>query len=177
MTQIPAPAEVTGYRLSSPEPQRIAVGRTGMIATAHWAASQAGQEMFEDGGNAIDAAVAAAFALGVVEPAASGLGGQTMMVVYEAETKKTVALDGSSHAPSRTTPAVLKKKERLRGHAATTVPTTPAALAYALDKWGTRPLSRVLEPAIRFAKEGVEVSLLQNALTHRTLSELRHVTR
>lgn len=168
----PVPTEGPSQR-PLPEPQRAAVARRGMVATAHWAASDAGVEMLADGGNAIDAAVAAAFALGICEPAASGLGGQTMMLVYEAETRKTVALDGSSHAPSRAAPGTLKKKQRLRGHAATTVPSTPAVLAYALGRWGTMPLSRVLEPAIRLAVGGVAVSPLQRRLTEKALEPLR----
>ncbi len=64
------------------EPQRLAVSPGGMVATAHHGATAAGVAMLNAGGNAFDAAVAAGFALGVCEPAASGLGGQTMMLVH-----------------------------------------------------------------------------------------------
>lgn len=147
------------------EPQRIAASPRGVTATQHFEATRAGTEILAAGGNAIDAAVAAAFALGVVEPAGSGLGGQTMALVHIAEARKTIALDGSSRAPSRVTPEVLtKKKSRLRGHLATTVPSTPAALAYLSKTWGTLPLSRCLEPAIRLAEDGYRVTALQHRL-------------
>jgi len=154
-------------------PQRVAVSRTGMVSTAHHRATEAGAEMLSAGGNAIDAAVAAAFALGVCEPAASGLGGQTMMLVHIVEPKRTFALDGSSRAPNRATPDTLSKTERRRGYKATTVPSTPAVLQYALESYGSLKLERVLEPAIRLAEEGVEVSLLQYLLTRRELKHLR----
>ncbi len=152
--------------------QRVAVSRRGMIATAHHRASEAGAEMLADGGNAVDAAVAAAFALGVCEPAASGLGGQTTMLVYLAAPRRTFALDGSSRAPNRTDAAALGRASRLRGYRATTVPSTPATLAWALRTHGRLSLARVLEPAIRLARKGYRVSALQQALTRRELSKL-----
>lgn len=170
------PESVTPISMPQPEPQRIAVARGGMVAAAHWAAAEAGAEMFAEGGNAIDAAVATAFALGVSEPAASGLGGQSMLLVYERETRKTVALDGSSRAPSRAAPRSLEKGARLRGHAASTVPSTPAALAYALERWGKLPLARVFEPALRLAENGYEITALQHRLMHKVLDDMREGT-
>jgi gamma-glutamyltranspeptidase/glutathione hydrolase len=160
-------------RVELPWPQKLSVSDRGMIATAHWAATQAGVETLEAGGNAIDAAVAAAFALGVCEPAASGLGGQTMMVVHHAESGRTIAVDGSSRAPNRATPGRLDAAQRRRGHASTTVPATPAALDHARSRWGRLPLSRILAPAIRLADGGVPVSELQHRLTQRELPHLR----
>jgi gamma-glutamyltranspeptidase/glutathione hydrolase len=157
-----------------PRPQRVAVSRHGMAATAHYRATEAAAEILETGGNAFDAAVAAAFALGVCEPAASGLGGQTMMLAHHAETRRTFALDGSSRAPNRANPEViLSRAERLRGYKAATVPSTPASLGYALGKYGKLKLKQVLQPAIRLADEGYEVSLLQYALTRRERKALR----
>jgi gamma-glutamyltranspeptidase/glutathione hydrolase len=129
--------------------------------------------MFEAGGNAIDAAVAAAFALGVCEPMASGLGGQTMMLLRPAASRRTIALDGSSRAPNRATPESLSKAERYRGYRATTVPSTPAVLRYALERYGKLRRARVIEPAIRLAEEGYEVSALQSALARREVKHLR----
>ena len=148
------------------EPQRIAVSPGGMVATAHYCATAAGVEMLEAGGNAFDAAVAAAFALGVCEPAASGLGGQTMMLVHEATSGRTFALDGSSRAPNRATAEAFTdpRAERRRGYRAATVPSTPAVLDYVRDTYGTLPLGDVLQPALRLAESGYEVSMLQHAL-------------
>lgn len=154
--------------------RRLSTSRHGMIATAHPDATAAGVSVLEAGGNAVDAAVAAAFALGVCEPAASGLGGQTMMLLRSAEQKRTIALDGSSRAPNRAVPGKVGKKERLRGHRATTVPSTPATLEYVRSRYGTLPLDSVLAPAIRIAEEGYEVSELQSDLTKRVFKLLRN---
>ena len=146
-------------------PQRIAVSKHGMIATQQFEATNACVEILEEGGNAIDAAVAAAFAVGVCEPMASGLGGQTMMLIYVPQLRKTLAIDGSSRAPSRAVIEDFTKKEiRLIGHRATTVPSTPAVLGYVLKTYGTLPLVRVLEPAIRLAEKGYPITELQHAL-------------
>jgi len=149
------------------KPQRFAVSRHGMIATQHYLATDAGVEILEAGGNAIDAAVAAAYALGVCEPAASGLGGQTMMLIHLAKTRRTFALDGSSRAPNLSSMATLTKSDRRRGYRAATVPSTPAVLNYARHKYGTLPQEKVLEPAIRLAEHGYLVSELQHRLLRR----------
>ena len=162
--------------LSAPKlrkPQRYAVSRDGMVAAQHYLATDAGVEMLQAGGNAIDAAVAAAYALGVCEPAASGLGGQTMMLIHLAKTRRTFALDGSSRAPNLTSLATLAESDRRRGYRATTVPSTPAVLNYARHKYGTLPLEYVLAPAIRLAEEGYLVTELQRRLTRRERRNLR----
>jgi gamma-glutamyltranspeptidase/glutathione hydrolase len=145
-----------------------------MVSTAHYGATEAGVRMLERGGNAIDAAVAAALALGVCEPAASGLGGQTMMLVHTDADSRTVALDGSSRAPNR---AVLeafddRTKEVRHGYRATTVPSSLATYHYALSRFGRLKWGEVFEPAIALAEDGYEVSLLQYRLTRR---ERRHL--
>ena len=157
-------------------PQRFAVSRFGMVSTQHYLATDAGVEMLEAGGNAIDAAVAAAFALGVCEPAASGLGGQTMMLIHLAKTGRTFALDGSSRAPNLTAIAGLTDADRRRGYRAATVPSTPAVLNYARFQYGTLPVEQVLAPAIRYAEEGYLVTELQRKLTRRERKSLRAST-
>jgi gamma-glutamyltranspeptidase/glutathione hydrolase len=159
--------------MSAIHPQQLAVSRFGMVATAHHRATDAGVEILADGGNAADAAVAAALALGVCEPAASGLGGQTMALVHTVEPRRTVALDGSSRAPNRATPGFLEKSERRRGHTASTVPSTPATLEYLRQRFGTMPLARVAEPAIRLASEGFQLTDLAHRLIVRELDALR----
>jgi gamma-glutamyltranspeptidase/glutathione hydrolase len=156
-----------------PAPQRLAASKHGMVATAHYLATEAAVDILEDGGNAIDAAVAAAFTLGVCEPAASGLGGQSMLLFYEAALHRKIALDGSSRAPHRVPPGEIPKEQRFRGHRATTVPSTPAVLGYTLETYGTLPLGRVMEPAIKLASEGYPITRLQHDLTVREFEHLR----
>lgn len=160
-------------RHKGPWLQRIAASKHGMAATANFYATDVAVSVLEAGGNAIDAAVAGAFALGVCEPAASGLGGQTMVLFYNASEKKTIALDGSSRAPHRIEPGAFKKNELLRGHKATTVPSTPAVLAYCLKHYGSRSLSDILQPSIELARNGYKITELQNALTKRERKHLQ----
>lgn len=155
------------------EPKRIAFSKKGAVATAHFRATEAGLRMFHEGGNVMDAAVAAAFALCVCEPAASGLGGQTMMLIYDAKTRKKIALDGSSKAPHRTEPGLFQKKDILRGLKATTVPSTPAVLQFVLKKYGTKSLEEVLRPAVELAGEGFLVSPLHHSLLKRNHKYLK----
>ena len=164
--------ELTDTRIH--EPQRVAASAHGMVSTAHYSATAAGVKMLERGGNAVDAAVAAALALGVCEPAASGLGGQTMMLIHQRASGATVAIDGSSRAPNR---ALIEnfadlRAERRRGHLATTVPSSPATYAYVLERYGSLDWATVLEPAIELAADGYEISVLQYRLTRR---ERRHL--
>lgn len=156
-----------------PTPQKLSVSEKGMVSTQHYLATAAGVEMLTEGGNAIDAAVAAALALGVCEPAASGLGGQTMMLIHLAKTRKTIAVDGSSVVPHRAAPGTLTEKECRRGYKSSTVPSTPRTLSYTLKRHGSLPWSRVIEPAIRLAESGIEVTELFHALTKRELKHLK----
>lgn len=136
-----------------------------MVSTAAPAATEAGAQMLARGGNAVDAAVAAAFCLGVAEPQASGIGGQSM-VLLALRDGTTVALDGSSRAPFAVPPGGVPGHSLKLGIHATTVPSTPAVLGYLLEHYGTMPLAEVLEPAIGTARKGFRVS----ALLHRLLS-------
>lgn len=154
-------------------PQRIAHSKTGVVVSAHYRASNAGAAILARGGNAFDAAVATAFALAVCEPAASGLGGQTMAVAYSSRERKKIAFDGSSRVPHRVEPGELPREQRLLGYKAATVPSTPATLAYILERYGTMPLAAVLEPAIELAQDGYRVTQLQRFLTRREIKSLR----
>ena len=157
-----------------PEPQRIAASTGGMVATAQFRATEIGVQILRQGGNAVDAAVASAFALGVCEPQASGLGGQTMMLIHIEDESKTIALDGSSRAPNRAVKEIYAdKKPRLYDHTASTVPSTPATLGYALERYGTMKLDRVLEPVISLAEEGYQITRLQRKLQRRERTSLK----
>jgi gamma-glutamyltranspeptidase / glutathione hydrolase len=142
----PAPAQTKNPQVEA---------KSGMVASAHALASQAGVEILKAGGNAVDAAVAAAFAIGVAEPNATGIGGEGTMVVYLAARKSAVAIDYRSAAPAR---AAFTGPVPAAGHQAVAIPGTVAGLTLALEKYGTMKLPRVLAPAIRIASKGVVVS-------------------
>ena len=154
-------------------PKRTGTSAHGIVSTAHKDATAAGVRILAEGGNAVDAAVAAAIALGVCEPAASGLGGQTMMMIHLARTRRTVALDGSSRAPYRAAPGSLDSGEIRRGYRATTVPSTPATLEWAREHFGSMSMAKLAQPAIELAADGYVISPLQHALTKREAKHLR----
>lgn len=140
------------------------VAEHGMVASAHPLASQAGLEILEQGGNAVDAMVATAFALGVVEPNASGIGGGGFMTIKMANQATGVTIDFREKAPAKATPEIYYHAEKSFGQLthygpkSIGVPGVPAGLDLALKKYGTMNLSQVLKPAIRYAREGFVVS-------------------
>ena len=147
------------------EDGKCAWSANGMVSAAFPEATQAGVELLEAGGNAIDAACAAAFALSVCEPQASGIGGQSMVLLHTKD--RVLALDGSSRVPSLAHLSRLKKRHRLTGYGATTVPSTPAVLRYLHFTYGRASWRTVLEPAIRIAREGYRITELQRRLQER----------
>jgi gamma-glutamyltranspeptidase/glutathione hydrolase len=146
--------------------------KNGMVAAAHPLASQVGVEILKKGGNAVDAAVATAFALGVVEPNASGLGGGGFILVYNAKTKGVTAIDYREMAPLKATPDMYKltpdgkvvDNENVVGHKAVAIPGTLAGLTLALKQHGTMSLKDVMAPAIRIAEQGYTVSKTLNGI-------------
>lgn len=147
------------------EDGKATFSKNGMISTQSSQATEAGVAMLKKNGNAVDAAVAAAFTLGVSEPQASGLGGQTMMLIHH--NNKTIAIDGSSRAPSLAHANAIYKRDRMLGYRATTIPSTLAALSYVHQKYGALKWEEVLEPAIQYAADGYPVSELQHKLQKR----------
>lgn len=140
---------------------RTATGTRGAVASAFPAASDAGIEMMAAGGNAVDAAIAAAWTLAVCEPSGSGLGGQTV-VLMQLEGGRTLAVDGHSRAPAAVSRRGVSRAEQRAGHRASTVPTTPAVLAHVQLRHGRLPLARTIEPALRLAEEGYAITRLQS---------------
>ena len=88
-------------KVKIPTPQRVAVSKNGMVATAHYHATQSGVRFNENAGNSDVAAVSEAFALGVCEPQDSGVGGLTMMLIHLSGEIRTFSIDGSSRVPNR----------------------------------------------------------------------------
>jgi gamma-glutamyltranspeptidase/glutathione hydrolase len=141
----------------------------GIVVTAFPLATEAGVKMLEQGGNAVDAACAAAFALGVCEPQSSGLGGQTMAIAHI--DGRTLAIDGSSRVPSLAHINKFDNAESIFGYRAATVPSTPATLGYLHLRYGRLKWPAILEPAIRIAREGYHISALQHQLQTQYLDE------
>jgi len=125
-----------------------------MVATANPLASLAGIRMFEQGGNAVDAAVAAAAAIGVVEPYMSGLAGcGTLMLTRPNETPRALVFFG--RAPGMGTLDRFGEAPPDTGYLAPAVPGNLAGWARVLQDYGTLPLPQVLEPAIEYAEKGI----------------------
>jgi gamma-glutamyltranspeptidase / glutathione hydrolase len=136
----------------------------GMVATDEPLASQAGIEILKRGGNAVDAAVASAFALAVVEPAAGNIGGGGFMLVRMAN-GRTSFFDYREEAPGKATRDMyinpdgkLDKEASTVGYRSVAVPGTVAGLALALKTDGTMKLADVMQPAIRYAEQGIPVT-------------------
>ncbi len=140
-------------------------GKNGMVASEQGLATQVGLDILKQGGNAIDAAVAVGFALAVVLPNAGNIGGGGFMVLHDDKTGKDVAIDFREIAPAKASRDMYLDNQgnvidgkSLFTHDASGVPGTVAGMEYALKKWGTMPLSKVLEPAIQLADKGFIVS-------------------
>lgn len=140
-------------------------GKNGMVASEQGLATQVGLDILKQGGNAIDAAVAVGFALAVVLPNAGNIGGGGFMVLHDDKTGKDVAIDFREIAPAKASRDMYLDSQgnvidgkSLFTHDASGVPGTVAGMEYALKKWGTMPLSKVLEPAIKLADKGFIVS-------------------
>lgn len=145
-------------------PKEAVRGAHGMVATDEELASRAGVEILRKGGNAIDAAVATAFALAVVEPAAGNIGGGGFMLVRMAD-GRTSFLDYREVAPRKATRDMYIKPDgkldtdaSVIGYKSVAVPGTVAGLELALNKYGSMKLPDVMAPAIRLAKIGYPVS-------------------
>ena len=138
---------------------RVVWGRNGVVSTADQHGSLAGLRMLMNGGNAIDAIVAAAAALNVAEPYMSGIGGfGGFMLIYLAAEKKIVGLDMMGTSPSAARLDMFTEEACDRGYLAPIVPGALKGWAAALDRYGTKSLGDVFEPAIELAERGFVIS-------------------
>ncbi|MFI8489268.1 gamma-glutamyltransferase [Streptomyces rubrogriseus] len=142
----------------------VAVGYGGAVSSVDRDASAAGIEVLRKGGNAVDAAVATAAALGVTEPYSAGVGGGGYFVYYDAESRTVRTIDGRETAPLTADEKLFTQdgKPLAFADAVTSglsvgTPGTPATWQTALDRWGSRKLSSVLKPAERLARHGFTV--------------------
>ncbi|MEN0058917.1 MAG: gamma-glutamyltransferase [Bdellovibrio sp.] len=141
-----------------------AVGKEYVISTQGRISSQAAAAMFAEGGNIIDAAVAASFAVSVERPQSTGIGGGGFMLFHEAKTGKTYAIDFRERAPLRARKNMYVGKDgkantnlSQNGILAVAVPGLVAGLIEIHQRFGLLPLEKVLQPAIRLAEEGFAV--------------------
>ncbi|MFF4837395.1 gamma-glutamyltransferase [Streptomyces sp. NPDC001315] len=158
------PAAQTGSAGNSPAKVPVAVGYGGAVASVDADASAAGIEVLKKGGNAVDAAVATAAALGVTEPYSAGIGGGGYFVYYDAKSRKVQTIDGRETAPLTADSNLFVENGKALAFAdavssglSVGTPGTPATWATALDKWGSEKLGTVLKPAERIARDGFTV--------------------
>ncbi len=147
---------------------RGASGANGVVAAAKPDASQAGIAILKMGGNAVDAAVATGFALGVLEPNASGIGGGGFMLIKLASMQEAAVVDFRPTAPAAAAPDMFALDERGRpignasveGGLASAVPGEVKGLLYALEHYGSGKLTRaqVIQPAVDWAERGIPVT-------------------
>ncbi|MCL3992472.1 gamma-glutamyltransferase [Streptomyces lavenduligriseus] len=142
----------------------VAVGYGGAVASVDADASAAGIEILRRGGNAVDAAVATAAALGVTEPYSSGIGGGGYFVYYDAKTRTVHSIDGRETAPLAADSGLFMEHgkplpfaEAVTSGLSVGTPGTPATWQKALAEWGSENLRTVLKPAERIARDGFTV--------------------
>ncbi|MGW3628890.1 gamma-glutamyltransferase [Streptomyces sp. NPDC005122] len=167
--------------VGTPAKAPVAVGYGGAVASVDADASAAGIEVLRKGGNAVDAAVATAAALGVTEPYSSGVGGGGYFVYYDARSRTVHTIDGRETAPlSAGSGLFLENGQPLAFADAVTsglsvgTPGTPATWQTALDSWGSRRLSSVLKPAERIARDGFTVDATFRSQTEANEARFRN---
>ena len=138
------------------------LSKNGMVATSQPLAAQAGLQTLMQGGNAVDAAVAAAAALNVVEPESTGVGGDMFALIWQDSEKQVRALNGSGRAPGAASIGQLRAagygQMPGEGVFSVSIPGTVHGWETILEAHGTMPLAEVLKPAIRYAEEGFPVT-------------------
>ena len=142
-----------------PEPRPAVHAEHGVVATSHPAAAEAGRDVLRAGGTAVDAAIATAAALTVVEPTSNGIGGDAFALVWDGA--RLHGYNGSGRAPTALTTQTLRALGHdeipLHGWPAVTVPGQVRAWGDLHERFGRLPWDRVLEPAVRMAAEGCPV--------------------
>ncbi|MBG7698707.1 gamma-glutamyltransferase [Streptomyces sp. MC1] len=157
-----APPAATKHATTAKVP--VAVGYGGAVASVDADASAAGIEVLKHGGNAVDAAVATAAALGVTEPYSAGIGGGGYFVYYDAKSRTVHTIDGRETAPLSADADLFTENGKPLAFAdavssglSVGTPGTPATWQKALDQWGSKRLGTLLKPAERLARDGFTV--------------------
>jgi gamma-glutamyltranspeptidase/glutathione hydrolase len=137
------------------------VAANGMVCASHPLAAQVGLDVLKNGGNAVDAAIAASAAMGLMEPMSCGIGGDLFAIVYDAKTKKLYGLNANGPAPKKATLDLFKQKKLdaipERGPLSWSVPGCVEGWDQLRSKFGTRSFKELLTPVIRYAEDGVPV--------------------
>ena len=142
----------------------VVLAQNGMVATSHPLASQIGLDILKKGGNAIDAAIAANAALGLMEPTGCGIGGDLFAIIWDGKTKKLYGLNASGRSPKKLTIDYFEKNgmEKIPSHGP-----LPVSVPGAVDGWfelhkkfGSKPIAELLSPAIEYAKNGFPLTEL-----------------
>lgn len=152
-----------------PSQRRVIFGRDYAVATSQHLATLAGMEMFLLGGNAVDAAIASAIALTVVEPTSNGIGSDAFALVWDG---KLHALNGSGKSPQNLKPEYFVNSQKMPelGWLTVTVPGAVSAWRKLWQRWGKLPFEQLFAPAIRYAEEGFPVSPVTAAAWQRAES-------
>jgi gamma-glutamyltranspeptidase/glutathione hydrolase len=172
---VPPPASASGWG-NSGKSLGVPGVYGGVVTTSEPEAARVGAAILREGGNAIDAAAAVQFALNVLEPQSSGIGGGAFIMIHLAKLKKTLVIDARETAPAAATPDMFVGQSfgvRSTSGIAVGVPGTLLGMATALDNYGTMSLEEVLEPAIGLAENGIRVSsrLADSILSSRLAEE------
>ncbi len=149
------------------------LGQNGMVATSHPLATQIGLDILKSGGNAIDAAIAANAALGLMEPTGCGIGGDLFAIVWDVKTKKLYGLNASGRSPQNLSLEYFEKQdmEKIPSHGP-----LPVSVPGAVDGWfelhkkfGSKPMPEILAPAIDYAEKGFPLTELIAWYMQRTI--------
>lgn len=156
---------ITGHNFAT---RSEVIAKNGMAATSQPLATQIALDVLKSGGNAIDAAIAANAALGLMEPTGCGMGGDLFAIVWDNKTKKLYGLNASGRSPKTLTYEKLKSElDRLGRNTIPPLGPLPVSVPGCVDGWfelhkkfGSKPMDEILAPAIHYAEEGFPVSEL-----------------
>jgi len=177
----PPPSGNAGGGSRPAEKAPVAVGYGGAVASVDADASAAGVEILRKGGNAVDAAVATAAALGVTEPYSSGIGGGGYFVHYDARSRTVHTIDGRETAPLTADSGLFLENgqpvpfaDAVTSGLGVGTPGTPATWQTALDSWGSKRLGALLKPAERLARDGFTVDATFRSQTESNEARFRN---
>src|SRR5262245_24708415 len=155
-------SEPTAADSAQSTPSTPAVAQRGMVATSEPLAVETALAVLKDGGNAIDAAVAAGAMIGLTEPMSCGIGGDLFAIVWDAKSQKLYGLNASGRSPYRATRELFAqrglKEIPTYGPLSWSVPGCVDGWHELLNRFGTKSLSELLQPAIRTAENGYSVT-------------------